>query len=265
MAEGRGGGGGGPVDAEKSAWTSVPNLEAKEVIPDIVPPYGHSNPYHPSSYNIWTNNCHTQTNLFLMMAQSNGIPAGSISCGGSPETNPGHHTAGWAVNGKDETCIYNYGSSCCWPGTQRPPNVSSGKGLACAKWACGKQYDPKGTRAAAEGKLVESPGSHSCAIKAAGGPLSLPRGVAIEAMVQHIKSGSNKIKTRSIPAYPKGVALDFSPDRVEACLRCCKARGDMWSGNKSASVTANLAGGREKKFRMKCIAACRNSFTKKSK
>ncbi|MCX5790266.1 MAG: hypothetical protein NTX64_17425, partial [Elusimicrobia bacterium] len=138
-------------------------------------------------YNIQAANCHTAANSFAANAAAQGAQGGILKCKGDPEINPGYHTASWFVMPSERTCILNWGNYCCWDAAASPPDLGSGEGLRCAKQACGDQYDPQQTEALPPGKLVETPGPQTCSIIAAGGPPSLLKGPAVDALTDHLR------------------------------------------------------------------------------
>lgn len=243
---------------------SVPEVGASGIVTFNTPPSaGHgaaSETFDSAIYDIWVRNCHTQANLFAAHAYARGLAAGVLACQGDPESSPAYHTAAWALEAPDRTCIYNYGMRCCWPAGSSTPDIASGQGQACAKWACGGQYDPAQTRALPPGQLIESPSPHACAIEAAGGPPNLLSGMALTALTERFRTRARTVRVPSYPTHPEGAELLFTPERLEPCLKCCGSRADMWSGEPSASATPALAKGREDAFRRQCVTACRNSF-----
>ncbi|TBR17970.1 hypothetical protein EPO15_15780 [bacterium] len=265
-AQGGGGGGYGGSDDDSllgrvraSAVAGVPAIQGVVVTRDV-PEAGHNSAHHPSGYNIWAVNCHTQANSFVAQAAGLGLSAGILACDGAAEASPQHHTANWAIIGDGMTCVYNWGSSCCWQGESSPPDTSSGLANKCARWACGDQYNAEKTQAMESGKLIEAPGPQACAIEAAGGPANMLPGAAVTALTERRRTKSDTVSVPASPQLPDGATLTFTPDRLEACHRCCAQRAELWSGNAAASVTKNLADGREDKFRRQCASACRYSF-----
>jgi len=264
-------GGAGTVWADNSAsrllkrvsnaeFEGLPAIQGVVVTPEL-PDGGHNTPHHGSQYNIWSLNCHTQANNFVARAGASGVVAGILACEGNPESSPQYHTANWAVMKEGLSCVYNWGSSCCWKGTDSPPDISADKGNHCARWACGDRYQADKTRAMEAGKLVESPGPHVCAVEAAGGPATLLPGMAVTALTERLKTRAETVQVPAYPHHPEGATLTFTPERLGACMDCCKDRADLWSGNAAASVTPNLAAGREDTFRRQCASACRHAFT----
>lgn len=231
-----------------------------------VPKSGHSSAYvGPTQYNIWSRNCHSEANFFTANAALMGLTAGILACQGDPVNSPQYHTANWVITQSGETCIYNWGTPCCWIANASPPEIATGPGLACAKSACGPQYvgDPNRedrTRAMPAGKLVESPTSSICAISAAGGPLTLFPGPAIEALSEHLKTGAPTVRSRSHPGMPNGAVLTFSADRLDPCLECCAQRTALWSSLYDTSPSAQFHTGRRLNFLRQCNSACRHSF-----
>lgn len=246
--------------ARASANDGIPEIVGAPLPPAGIPENGHNIEFAPALYNIWSVNCHTEANFFTALASARGIPAGILACQGDPESSPGFHTASWAVAEKGETCIYNYGERCCWDASASSPDIASVRGRQCAQWACGDQYHPDQTRALPAGRLVESPGPHVCAVGAAGGPLTLLPGMAIIALSERLRTGAETIRVPPYPSHPEGAVLTFTSDRLEACLECCGARADLWSGLPEASSTPKLAKARERDFRRLCQRTCRNSF-----
>lgn len=238
----------------------LPAIQGVVVTPEL-PDGGHNTPHHQSQYNIWSLNCHTQANNFVARAGASGVPAGILACDGNPEQSAQYHTANWAVMKEGLTCVYNWGSSCCWTAVASPPDIASGKGNHCARWACGDQYKADMTRAMEAGKLVESPGPHVCAVEAAGGPATLLPGMAVTALTERVRTNAETVNVPAYPHHPEGAVLTFTPERLDACLTCCKDRADLWSGNAAASVTSSLATGREDTFRRQCSSACRYAFS----
>lgn len=239
----------------------VPKIEGAPVkMSDPVPNAGHKSSFHPSEYNIWSVNCHTESNLFAAMAFARGVPGGILACKGTPQTSPGYHTAAWAQTPEGQTCIYNYGRPCCWDGTALPPNIESGRGLQCAQQACGNQYVKGVTRVMPPGELVESPGSHVCATEAAGAPLTILPGAAIDALSERVRTGAETIQARATPTHPDGATLTFTPDRLKACLKCCGGRAGMWSGAVKSSPNPAMHQARQQDFQRSCQTACRAVF-----
>lgn len=226
-----------------------------------IPVAGHNAPSHPSQYNIWSANCHTEANFFTAIASARGINAGILVCQGNPETSPQFHTANWAVEGK-QTCIYNWGMPCCWDASATTPDITSGSGQLCAQQACGAQYNWSQTRAMPAGKLVESPGPQACAVSASGAPPTLLPAMAISALSERLRTRDETIIVPPYPSLPKGAVMVFTEDRLPACLKCCESRASLWSGLPGASVTPNLAIGREDLFRRQCLSTCRHSFSR---
>ncbi|MEK7859423.1 MAG: hypothetical protein AAB320_09810 [Elusimicrobiota bacterium] len=247
--------------ARTSAGEQAPAVNGAAVPPAGLPATGHNTTFHPSAYNIWSLNCHTEANFFTAVASARGIPAGILVCQGNPETSPQFHTANWAIESSGRTCIYNWGEACCWEASASPPDINTGPGQKCAQAACAAQYDPNQTRAMPSGKLVESPGPQVCAVGAAGGPLTLLPGMAISAVSERLRTGAESVRVPPYPSLPEGAVMTFTPDRLSACLDCCSQRANLWSGLPAASVTPNLANGREAQFRMQCLSVCRNAFT----
>lgn len=225
-----------------------------------MPVSGHNAPSHPSSYNIWSKNCHTEANFFTAVASARGIAAGILVCQGNPETSPEFHTANWAVDGK-QTCIYNWGLPCCWDASASSPDIGSGMGQVCAQQACGEQYNWSQTRAMPAGKLVESPGPQACAVSASGAPLTLLPAMAVSALTERQRTRAETVLVPPYPSLPKGAVMVFTADRLAPCLKCCEDRASLWSGLPAASVTPNLAVGREDLFRRQCLSTCRYSFS----
>lgn len=250
-----------PTQAVPDVGGGVPAVGGGPLPPQAMPATGHNTGFHPSQYNIWSTNCHTEANFFTAVAHAQGIPAGTLACQGNPESSPQFHTANWAVSQDGQACIYNWGRPCCWSAGGASPDISSGQGQACAQWACGDQYDPAHTRLLAAGQLVESPGPLACTVGAAGGPPTLLPGMALTAIAQRVRSGDETVQVPAYPSLPNGAVLTFTPDRLASCMQCCGDRASMWSGNKAASVTPTLAQGRERQFRTQCQTACRNSFS----
>lgn len=242
-----------------SALSGVPAIQGT-VVTRAMPPAGHNSEHQPSGYNIWAVNCHTQANSFVAQATGRGMAAGILACDGEAQRSPEHHTANWAIVAKEVTCVYNWGSSCCWPSDASPPDLSSGHGNQCARWACGNQYKEENTVAMAAGKLVESPGPQACAIEAAGGPANMLPGTAVTALTERRRTRSETVQVPSSAQLPDGASLTFTPDRLGPCLSCCAQRAQLWSGVEGASVTQNLANGREDTFRRQCASTCRHSF-----
>lgn len=258
--DGGGSGGGGLLGSVRRS--EVPEIVGREVTPSgEAPAGGHNVPsHHASQYDIWKLNCHTQANSFAAQAAMRGLPAGVLACQGNPESSPQFHTANWAVQPGGQTCIMNWGQTCCWEGASSPPDLSDGRARQCAQWACGDQYKEDQTRAMEPGKLVESPGPHSCAVEAAGGPPTLLPGMAVTAMTERRRTGAETVQVPAYPHHPDGATLTFTEDRLEPCLRCCEQRASLWSGVEGASVTPNLAAGREDTFRRQCLSTCRGAF-----
>lgn len=244
---------------QASAVGGVPAIQGVVVTPDV-PEAGHNASHHPAGYNIWAVNCHTQANSFVAQAAARGVAAGILACDGAAEQSPQHHTANWSLIGDGMTCVYNWGSSCCWQGESSPPDTSSGLANQCARWACGDQYKADKTQAMEAGKLIEAPGPQACAIEAAGGPANMLPGTAVTALTERRRTKSDTLQVPASAQLPEGASLTFTPDRLEPCLGCCAERARLWSGNAAASVTPNLAAGREDTFRRQCASACRYSF-----
>jgi hypothetical protein len=189
----------------------------------LVPKVGHGS-QGAYDYDIWQHNCHTAANAFLCFAPDRS-KAGIVACGGDPRVDPAHHTFNWIVL-PTQTCLYNWGSECCWPETSVPPNIASGPGKACAVKGCGEQYC-KGTHCLPPGKNVERPSVAVCAIIEMGGRSD---GV--------------------LPVHP-----DMSPERKPACNVCCDSRSNMWNWDKSLGDKVKFEKEREK-FRAGCKNYC---------
>lgn len=247
----------------RSTPSEAPDIQGVPLSPSDMPAAGHGAQFPPSAYNIWALNCHSEANMFAAHAEARGLEGGILACKGDPEKSPAFHTANWINTGGGRTCIVNYGQQCCFSGGGSPPEIGSGMAKQCAQWACGSQYDPAETRALERGKLVESPGAHACAVEVAGGPVTLMRGPAIQALVERSKTGSDTVRVPPSTGHPDEIVLTFSPDRLDPCLKCCDTRAGMWSGAEGASVTKNLASGREDQFRRQCLSACRTAFAPK--
>lgn len=247
------------VQRIRAAEGAVPDVEGGPLTPSAGVLGGHDTGLAAAGYDIWANNCHTQANLFTAHAQGAGADGGALVCRGNPEDSPMYHTANWSTAG-GQTCILNYGERCCFDPTGSPPDLSAGRARQCAQWACGAQYKPDETRALPPGMLVEMPGPHVCAFEAAGGPVNTMRGTAVDALVDHARTGARTVRVPPSASHPGGFDLTFTSDRLEPCLKCCGERAGLWSGNSAASVTRNLAQGREANFRRQCASACRASF-----
>jgi len=179
-------------------------------------------------YNIWQENCHNAADAFVNAASDR---SGVLVCGGDPVKSPQHHTANWILFDDSWSCIYNWGDRCCWKGAANPPDISSGDGQGCAKWACGPQYrgasEPEPTRVMPTGKLVEDAGAMVCVRTAALG------------------------RAYGTP----GPDANYSASKKPACLTCCAERADGWRVDPGARDKAQSDARRES-FRSKCSAAC---------
>lgn len=186
----------------------------------------------PEPYNIWTRNCHTAANKFIC-ATNDKSRVGVVACRGADSPNRiGGHTPNWIVLSKGQTCIYNWGRSCCWNAMETPPNIASGEGKKCAETACGKQYCTE-TSCMSAGEYVEWPDTGICSLVAAGGK----------------------------PNHPEYLELDFNPGKKEECLRCCDSRADHWPNKEPwLSNKRREFENQRKEFRLKCQNGCRNIF-----
>lgn len=228
-----------------------------------VPRSGHAAEWPAGSsalYNIWSTNCHLEANFFAANAAAQGIPAGILACQGNPESSPAFHTANWAVTQEGQTCLYNWGERCCWASADSPPDIRSGPGEACARWACGGQYDPSQTRALPAGQLVESPGPNVCAVAAAGAPVTILPGAALDALTDRLRTGAPVVRARPHPGLPEGAVLRFDPERLDPCLACCGDRAELWEGAAVTSPSPAIHAARQTKFRAQCETACRSVF-----
>lgn len=220
-------------------------------------------------YNIQAANCHTAANSFAANAAAQGAQGGILKCKGDPEINPGYHTASWFVMPSERTCILNWGNYCCWDAAASPPDLGSGEGLRCAKQACGDQYDPQQTEALPPGKLVETPGPQTCSIIAAGGPPSLLKGPAVDALTDHLRRvqadpaavKNDEVQVRPHAGNPAGAKLFFNPDRLQPCMTCCDQRANMWDtwAEKKHPAPVKYAG-QKQQYLARCQTTCRNSF-----
>lgn len=243
------------VKDRSGAWEPAPTVGRD------LPESGHTAvPRGRSQYNIWSRNCHTEANFFTANATVQGIPAGILACQGDPERSPEFHTASWVVLRSGRTCIYNYGQPCCWRAAASPPDISRAEGQRCAQQACGDQYREDETRAMPAGRLVESPGPFVCAVAAAGGPMTLLPGPAVDALSERLRTGARTVRPRPHPGLPEGTVLEFPPERLDACLDCCRQRAQGWSGLPDTSPSARMHAGRGEQFRMECERTCRGSF-----
>jgi hypothetical protein len=66
-------------------------------------------------YNIWSWNCHTAANSFVLTGLSNQSLAsrrGIVVCNARAQTTPEHHSFNWEVRPGGRTCLYNWGLQC---------------------------------------------------------------------------------------------------------------------------------------------------------
>ena len=151
---------------------------------------------------------------------------------------------------------------CCWESSASSPDIASGSGQQCAQQACGEQYNWSQTRVLPAGKLVESPGPQACAVSASGAPLTLLPAMAVSALSERLRTRAKTVIVPPYPSLPKGAVMVFTEDRHAECLKCCESRASLWSGLPGASVTPNMASGREDLFRRQCLSTCRYSFSR---
>ncbi len=208
-----------PPSAGYSAYTDFDDLDANPPSePPLPAPWygqgwgrpgtGHAGP--PDPYNIYVQNCHTATNQCTLTAPE-GEVRGALICGAAAITTPTTHSASWGIfvqNRMSVTCIYNWGRACCWQGATNPPDVSSGDGLRCAKWACGDQYRP-GTTTLPAGDMVEIPGYAACVREVTTGAVNDP------------VAGRDGLED----------ALKDPASSQASCLACCTRRANMWNGS----------------------------------
>lgn len=211
-------------------------------------------------YDVWRLNCHSAANQFTAQATAMGLPAGIVACQGDPETSPSFHTPSWVVPDGRQTCLFNWGTSCCWEGAQNPPNLGSGTGAACARWACGVQYGRDQTRPLPAGRLVESPGPAVCVVRAAGGPPSVLPGARADALSERLRTGARAIRTRPHTGMPEGALFRFEPERLDPCLDCCASISQVWVSFAWLSPNGPMHSARAGTYFTQCERACRSAF-----
>lgn len=200
-------------------------------IPTIAPTHyppspvylGHADPA-PRPYDIYADNCHTAANAFCL-ARPGDTRRGILACSREATTHHGHHTANWEVRDNGYTCLYNWGSECCWKASQVPPSLDGGLARACAQWACGDQFCD-GTRCLSPGELVEIPGYSACVRETAGVPL-------------------NQLSI---------TAARFDPADRDRCFGCCDRRADTWDPARWGETN-------QAEFLTHCNALCHGFFS----
>lgn len=190
--------------------------------PAAGPHIGHADPRR-EEYDIWVENCHSSSNRFCLSDPSKTSTRGVLACRLRSLESLGGHTANWEILDNRTTCFYNYGEKCCFDGTESPPNISSGMGRACARWACGRQFCDA-TTCLDPGVLVEEPTIQYCV-------------------------GQTAQSNETLPSE----AVRELPDDVPRCNSCCEDRADFWSGELHGYDKQN-------NFYNGCKTACRNAF-----